>query len=331
MLKTLKNLLTTKNYFAEEPEDDNLPAIMTKEKVLVFTISFVLAFCLWFIVNLSRDFNITISMPIEIGEVPEEMTLVEGVPDHASVGVSGEGWKLISLYNNPPRIIIDVEESEVNLFDKVQQQVTAVSDVNITQVQPLGISLNLEEKVSKDVPVEVQLDIIPHDRFGVIGEPELEPAFVTISGAQSQIAEIENVRTRPVELTDVTRGREIELNIERPSSGISVEPGTIKYRFNVTEFTEGEVRIPIRLRNLPPGIAVTYNPSTVTIRYSVPIDQYSEVENTRPFIAYVDYSTIEEDTTGLVIPQIERTEDDFDIRLRSFSPRTVSYFMVVND
>jgi YbbR domain-containing protein len=331
MLNTLKNLITMKYTLAEEAEDENLPAFMTREKVLVFAISFILAFCLWFIVNLSRDFNITISMPLEIGDVPEEMALVEGVPDNASVGISGEGWKLISLYNNPPRIMINVEESDVNLYDKVQQQVSAVSDVNITQVQPMGLSLRLEEKVSKDVPVEVQLDIIPHDRFDVIGVPQLDPAFVTVSGAQSKVAEITNVRTRPVELKDVKRGKEIELNIERPSSGISVDPGIINYRFQVTEFTEGEVRIPIRLRNLPPGRAVTYNPSTVTIRYSVPIDQYSEVQNTRPFVAYLDYSTIEEDTTGLVIPQIERVEDEFDIRLRSFSPRTVSYFMVVDD
>ncbi len=331
MLNSLKNLFTAKNYFADETDDDSLPAFMTREKVLVFAISFVLAFCLWFIVNLSRDFNITISMPLEIGEVPEEMALVDGVPDYASVGVSGEGWKLISLYNNPPRIMINVEETDVNLFEKVQQQVTAVSDVNITQVQPLGFSLGLEEKVSRDVPVEVQLDIIPHDRFGVIGEPVLEPAFVTITGAQSKVAEIDHVRTRKVELRDVKSGKEIELNIEKPASGISVDPGNVKYRFNVTEFTEGEIRVPIRLRNLPPGRAVTYNPSTVTIRYSVPIDQYSEVQNTRPFVAYVDYSTIEEDTTGLVIPQIERAEDDYDVRLRSFSPRTVSYFMVVDD
>jgi YbbR domain-containing protein len=331
MLNTLKNLISMKYTLAEEAEDENLPAFMTREKVLVFAISFILAFCLWFIVNLSRDFNITISMPLEIGDVPEEMALVEGVPDNASVGISGEGWKLISLYNNPPRIMINVEESDVNLYDKVQQQVSAVSDVNITQVQPMGLSLRLEEKVSKDVPVEVRLDIIPHDRFDVIGVPQLDPAFVTVSGAQSKVAEITNVRTRPVELNDVKRGKEIELNIERPSSGISVDPGIIKYRFQVTEFTEGEVRIPIRLRNLPPGRAVTYNPSTVTIRYSVPIDQYSEVQNTRPFVAYLDYSTIEEDTTGLVIPQIERVEDEFDIRLRSFSPRTVSYFMVVDD
>jgi YbbR domain-containing protein len=331
MLNTLKNLITMKYTLAEEAEDEKLPAFMTREKVLVFAISFILAFCLWFIVNLSRDFNITISMPLEIGDVPEEMALVEGVPDNASVGISGEGWKLISLYNNPPRIMINVEESDVNLYDKVQQQVSAVSDVNITQVQPMGLSLSLEEKVSKDVPVEVRLDIIPHDRFDVIGVPQLDPAFVTVSGAQSKVAEITNVRTRPVELNDVKRGKEIELNIERPSSGISVDPGIIKYRFQVTEFTEGEVRIPIRLRNLPPGRAVTYNPSTVTIRYSVPIDQYSEVQNTRPFVAYLDYSTIEEDTTGLVIPQIERVEDEFDIRLRSFSPRTVSYFMVVDD
>lgn len=331
MLNRLKELLSAKKPFAADADDDSMATYMPREKILVFVISFILAFCLWFIVNLSRDFNITINLPLEIGNLPEEMALVGDPPDFASVGVTGEGWKLISLYNNPPRIIIDAEEAEVNLFERVQQQISVVSEVSITNVEPLAFQLDLEEKIYREVPVVAQVDINTQERFGIIGSPELEPDHVTISGAASLVNEIQEVSTRSVELADVNESRELELEVESPIPGISVEPERITYKFEITEFTEGEVRIPIRIRNLPPGSAVTYNPSTVTVIYGIPIDQYSEVQNTRPFIAYVDYNTIEEDTTGLVIPQIEKTEDDFDIRMRSFRPRTVSYFRVVND
>lgn len=331
MLKKLKELIFPAALYVEKDMKDEEAAYMTREKILVFGISFVLAFCLWFIVNLSRDFNITIELPLEIGNVPEEMALTSDPPSAASVGITGEGWKLISLYNNPPRIILDVDEENVDLFQKVQQQVSILSEVNITMVEPLNLNLSLEEKVSREVPVDVQVAINTRDRFGIVGEPVSYPDTVRISGASSIVENIESVTTRPVELEDVRQGREIDLVIENPAPGVSVIPGRISYRFEVAEFTEGEVRIPIRIRDLPPGQAVTYNPSTIVVRYGVPVDQYSEVQNTRPFTAYVDYSTIEEDTTGLVIPQVERVDDAYNVTLRSFQPRTVSYFRVVED
>jgi len=331
MLKKLKEIIFPALMYVDRNQEDEEAAYMTREKILVFGISFILAFCLWFIVNLSRDFNITIQLPLEIGNVPEEMALTSDPPTAASVGITGEGWKLISLYNNPPRIVLDVEEENVDLFQKVQQQVSILSEVNITMVDPLNLNLSLEEKVYKQVPVDVLVNINTRERFGIVGEPVTNPDTVTISGASSIVENIENVTTRALDLENVRDGREIELEIDNPAPGVSVSPQRISYIFEVAEFTEGEVRIPIQIRNLPPGGAVTYNPSTIVVRYGVPVDQYTEVQNTRPFSAYVDYSTIEDDTTGLVIPQVERVDDVYNVTLRSFQPRTVSYFRILED
>ncbi len=332
MLKKIyEGLFTNKKSISGDSSDDVEAGYMTREKILVFGISFFLAFCLWFIVNLSRDFSITIDLPVTIGNLPEEMALVDDPPALASVGVSGEGWNLIALYNNPPGITVDVEEQDVNLFEKIQQQISAISDVNVTTVQPMRLNLEMEEKASRQVPVEVIMEMQVRDRYGLVGEPVVSPDSVTITGARSRVEGIDIINTQETVLEDVSRSQELELQVETPSSAISVVPGRVTYSFEVAEFTEGEVSIPIRIRNLPPGQAVSYNPSSLTVRYGVPIDQYAEVQNTRPFEAYIDYSTIEQDTTGLLIPQVERIEDDYDVRLRSFSPRTISYFNVLNE
>ncbi|MEX2572882.1 MAG: CdaR family protein, partial [Balneolaceae bacterium] len=287
MLNRLRDLFSFVQKFDSEADEDGGEAYLPREKILVFGISFVLAFCLWFIVNLSRDFNITVELPLEVGNLPQEMALTTDPPDAAFVGVSGEGWALISLYNNPPEIQVDVNEEDVNLFEKVQNQISVLSDVNITNVDPYRLDLNLEEKIRKEVPVEAHLDIETRNRYEIIGEPDLEPQTVVISGAASRIQEIEGVDTRLVELVDVHEDLDLELEIEVPERGIAVSPDKIRYTVEVTEFTEGEARIPVRIRNLPPGQAVTYNPSTITVTYTVPIHQYSEVQDRRPFIVYV--------------------------------------------
>ena len=331
MLKRLRDFLGNSRTLDSDSDLEAGAAFLPREKALVFGLSFILAFCLWFIVNLSRDFNITVSLPLNISNIPEDMALVTSPPDHASVGVTGEGWMLISLYNNPPSIMVYADDQEeVNLFERVQRQVATVADVSITQVDPFVLNLNMEEKIYKEVPVEAFVEITTDDRHGLIGEAVIEPQTVTISGAASRIDDIERVRTKRVVLEEVKDGRELELEIESPFPGISVYPDNISYQFEVTELTEGEVRIPIRIRNLPPGQNVTYHPSTVTVRYDVPIEQYNVAQESQPFRAYIDYNTIVEDTTGMVIPQIERLDDRFNVTLRSYQPRSVSYFNVVN-
>lgn len=312
-------------------DDDGPVNYLRREKIIVFAISFILAFCLWFIVNLSRDHSITLSLPIEIGNMPDNLSLSEEIPDHASVTIAGEGWQLISLYNNPPTITVDALEQEINLYEKIQQQMMGMPEININNVQPSGITLQLEQKATRRVPVELNSSIELGDRFEMLAEPVLSPDSVTISGAASNLAVIDRVETFPVERTGVSENLELTLDLVEPAPGITINPPMVGFRLDVAEFTEGEARIPISIRNLPPGREVTYNPSIITVRYSVPIDQYSDVQEGRPFQAYVEYETIETDTTGVVIPQIEATTDEYDVRLRSFQPGTVSYFNVIQD
>lgn len=328
MLNELKRILGFKE--PGETSDDDGPAnYLKREKVIVFAISFVLAFCLWFIVNLSRDHNITVNLPIEIGNLPADMALGEEIANYVSASVSGEGWQLISIYNNPPSVTIDAMENDINLYEKVQQQMMGMPGINVTNVQPIVLRINLEEKSSKLVPVDLVTDIQLRDRYDLTGEPLLAPDSVLISGAVSKIEYIDSVQTYPFELTGVDEDLQLTLELMPPDAGVAVDPSAVQYTMSVAEFTEGEMRIPVQIRNLPPGRAITSDPSTVTVRYRVPIDQYSGVQDTRPFEAYVDYETIESDTTGIVIPQIEATTEEFDVRLRSFQPGTVSYFNII--
>ena len=330
MLERIKSFFLTGQSGSSDIESETESAYLPREKLLVFGGSVILAFCLWFIVNLSRDFSITFTLPLEVVDMAEDMALVEEPPEDVSVGISGEGWTLISLYSNPPLVRVNVEGSEINLHEVVQQQLSSISDITITQVEPTRLNLRMEEKMSREVYVEPRVEIRSRDRFGLIGEPVWEPGTVTVTGAASRVEQVDTVFTVATVLEDVNESREVELALEQPTTGLRLSPDHIDYRFQMAEFTEGEVRVPIRIRNLPPDRSVSYYPSSVTVRFEVPIDQYNDVRNARPFNAYVDYSTIEADTTGLVAPEVERSDDPYEVRLRSVQPRTVSYFTVID-
>lgn len=299
-----------------------------REKVIAFSVALFFAVCLWFIVNLSRDYNVTIEVPIVLSNLPSDETISSEIPETASVVLTGEGWSLISVYTNPPRVMVNAESNEVNLAEQLRSQVGAFSALNIVQVRPAQLTIQRERRVRKKLPVRNRINLQFSDQFGFLSDPILSPDSVTAVGAESILDELEYLFTAETEISNINESvnRVVQL---QSMSGITFEPSTVILSLEVAEFTEAEIRVPIRTRNLPSGRAVSYNPSSIIVRYDVPLHQFSEVQGVRLFNAYVDYSLIEEDDLGTIAPDVEIVDNSFNVRIRSFQPPRVSYFRIV--
>lgn len=306
-------------------------SFMRREKVIVFIGAYIMAVSLWFIVNLSGSFSINVNVPIEPGNVPENMALTEELPEFVQVGVSGDGWQLLNLYNDPPVVVINIEEREVNLFDQVRQRLSYLQGVDIAKVQPLLLSIDMEPKESKTVPVRIPSEISFQNRYGLVGSPSFSPDSITITGAESMIEEIDEwVVQDTLRLSGVRDDISVDISLNENNSVIELSETEVRFTANVSEFTEGQTTVYIRTRGLPRGQNVNYNPSSVTIRFDVPIEQFADVEKVQPYEVYVPYSKILEDSTGFVTPDIELIADQYELRLRSFQPKAVAYFTVLN-
>lgn len=304
---------------------------LRRERIVVFIGAYIMAVSLWFIVNLSGSFNITINIPVEPGNLPPDMALTEEFPEFVQANISGDGWQLLNLYNDPPLVIVNIEDREVNLFEQVRQRLSYMQDIDVAKVQPLILTMDMEPKVSKKVPVRVNTQLSFESRFGLVGDPVIQPDSITVTGAESKIREITEWEVKDtLKLSGIREDISRELNLHESVGVISLSENNIRYEADVSEFTEGEVSVYIRTRNLPRGQNVNYNPSSVTIRFDVPIEQYSAVSKIRPYEVYVPYSKIQEDSTGFVTPDIQQTAEDFELKLRSFQPKAVAYFTVLD-
>jgi YbbR domain-containing protein len=328
LINQIKDLF---NFGTKPGSDEDEVTFLRREKVIVFVGAYITAVALWFIVNLSSSYSINVNLPIEPGNVPEDMALLEELPEFVQAGVSGDGWQLLSLYNDPPTVVINIENEEVNLFDQVRQRLSYLQDIDISKVQPLMIQIEMESKISKKIPVVLNTDIDFQNRYGMIGEPVISPDSITVTGAASRIEDMREWVVR-----DTLRLKEVRNDISRvitlreDTGVIELSDTEINYVADVSEFTEGETAVYIKTRGLPRGQNVTYNPASLTITFDVPIEQYADVENLQPYEAYVSYSKILEDSTGYVTPDIELIETEYELRLRNFKPKAVAYFTVIN-
>lgn len=321
------------NFFSSrwgvDEDDDN--KLFSKHKILAFTFAMLFSLALWFIVNMGRDYNMTMTLPIQLVNLPDDIALSSEVPENAAVSISGEGWSLFNLYINPPQVTLDIEAQQVNMFEQVRQQVSSMSDVNVMQVDPMFLEIETEMRVTRNVPVRSRVNLITENQFGVLGSPRISPDSVSVTGPASRVEELEEWETVESEVDGVNSNVDITLDLASPPTGISISPSTVTFEADVAEFTESEVRIPVRTRGLPSGRAVSFSPSSILVRYHVPLDQYNEVQEIRPFVAFVDFERLQQDTTGLITPRLEKVTEEYDVRLRNFQPTRVSYYNVLPD
>jgi YbbR domain-containing protein len=318
------------DFLVQKSDEDDIAGV-GRERIIVFIVAFILAFFLWLMVNLSRDFNLNIELPIQLGAVPSDKALVEDLPETATVSVSGEGWQLINFYNNPPSIDIDVSDTEVNLHDQVQQQMNALPNVDLQKVQPLILTVELEDRISKKVPIRPNVEVSFERQYGFVDSAEIKPGNVNITGAASLLREINEWPTDSIQINNVSGDLSRAIPLQEPGELIQLSQNEVMYNAEVTQYTEGEAKVNISTRNFPQGRMVSFSPLSITVKFDIPIDEYPKVTDEELFNAFVTYSQIIEDSSGFVTPQIEQSTDDYHIKIRSFQPRRVAYFMILGD
>src|SRR5699024_8828134 len=152
----------------------------SRQKAIIMLIAVVLAFLLWLVVNLYRNYTVDMNIPIILAHVSSGRALAEELPDDVTASVSGEGWSLLSLYRGPPHILIEVSGEQVNLFEQVRRQFQASSELRIQKVDPLYVRLHLEEKASKKVPVIARIETKFATQYNFLTSPLIQPDSVTV-------------------------------------------------------------------------------------------------------------------------------------------------------
>jgi len=338
MLKSTKRLFLrlwswdrVKSWFTPTPASESRSTFTKREKVMVVGVAYLLAVGLWFMVNMDREFTYTFKLPVVLGELPEGQALLQTIPETVQVTVNGTGWNLMSLAGDLPTIVLDVRRAEVDVLAAARDLIGSADALTVVRVQPFLLNVRLDERITKRVPVESRLSIEFRNRYDQVGLTRLFPDSIDIAGAK---AILDTIRSWPTKVSDIDGVREaldLTLALQDAPYIIQLSQNQVRIEADVAEYTEGEARIPIRVRGQPRNQDVVFSPASVVVKYDVPIDEYSRSLSQVLFTAYVPYVTARGDSTGFVIPQIERTESALHIRIRSHQPRTVSYYHIVTE
>ncbi|MBU3741889.1 MAG: hypothetical protein FGM24_06335 [Candidatus Kapabacteria bacterium] len=226
--------------------------------ILVFCI--VLATLLWGYVTLTRTYEDYISVRFAV-ITPTSSALLSTVPDRVTVRIRGTGWQLLNM-----RLMANANMNALDLSTlkpddgmtyhvakaDILRAVVTTPGTQLLDVSPASLTLATGDVAVRRVPIRLRAAIACRDGFMTVGEPELEPATVSLRGSASVINKITSWPTERLVLEDQHSGTDVTVALsDSLSTLLSVSPATVRVRTDVQQIADLVVD----------GIPVEYTPS----------------------------------------------------------------------
>jgi YbbR domain-containing protein len=231
-------------------------------------LALALASLLWLTVAGEHVGERVMRVPLEFHNIPPDLEIVGDPPTSVDVRVRGSSGVISRLQAGDVVASLELRGSRPGSRLLHIEEVRAPYGVEVSQVLPATVSLELEKMASRVVPVVPELDGEPAPGF-VVGRVVADPATVRVQGPESRVRALAEATTEPVTVTgsrervkdSVTIGvidSAVRLSDPMTTATVVVEvlPAPLEREFG---------RVPVRWRNLAPGLRAQLLPSLTSV------------------------------------------------------------------
>lgn len=290
------------------------PGKLSREWI-VFLLSVVLAFLVWFLVNLSQQYSGTISVPV----VAQCNLEGYGTESSNTVLVSArcrtEGFRLVREYSRRERKVVKVKFNRNDMRRTGPGVFSVIGGAKNSYVdQFFGEDAKVEAFITdtlrfefpvenhKKVPIEVPLTVNCRSQYMQSGPFRTIPDSMTVYGPQDRLDAIERVTTGRLVLSDLDSPQHGILKVN-PIKGIRMSVDEISYELPVTRYVELAASVTVLVMNAPAGRALQVYPPTaqVYLRCAFPIVK----DPLASFRLYVDWNDFSSSLSGRCAPRVQ--------------------------
>ncbi|MEO7274408.1 MAG: CdaR family protein [Vicinamibacterales bacterium] len=233
------------------------------------TLAIALATLLWLTVAGEHVVERSMRVPLEFRNIPAQLEITGEPPPTVEVRLRGSSAVLGRLDPGEVVAVLDLTTGRPGsrLFHLRNDEVRAPFGVQVSQVLPSTVSLELEHSASRMLPVKPVILGDPAAGF-VVGRQTAEPAMVKVIGPESRVWQLTDATTEPVSIAGsrdrvrdvVTVGvANAAVRLETPTRAtviVEILPAPVERELS---------GVPVRWRNLGAGMRAQVAPSVATI------------------------------------------------------------------
>lgn len=321
---SLKQKLKDSSVSTETKDTNLLQRLLKKPRreVYVFLITLLIATSFWLLNALSKDYSITVSVPLKYVNIPGDLVVTNRPPSQLLFSIKGDGYNLL-----PVDEVDEMDSIEVDCSRMVESYMNG-QRVGIISAQPLTrqvsrlmgarilvhevsqdtILLRLDERMTKTLPVRPVVYIEVADQHIMNPQIGVTPITVELTGPAQQLNKMEAVSTQLVSASGVTGPLQGEIGLDLDWHVFEASESVVEYEIEVEQITEVELRVPIAIRNMPEGVHMNLYPSAVDVTCQLGLSKY-ELIDANDFYAWVDYEQVKEGQAHQLIVQLDRVPE----------------------
>lgn len=306
-------------------------------RVSVVLICFGIASLFWCLIALSNDYNTRISIPVTYANIPGKKVVINDLPKEISVVVKTSGFKIISFNFNKQQKPIEIDVASKMKSSSVSSGFMSLAtkaflsdfnqqlgkDVVVSGFEPDSIIFNFRDKVTKSVPVFIDLKATFARQFDTSSSPVANPAFVEVSGPPAILAGLKSIKTELVETGELKSTYKKKVALIK-NKLLTYDVSEVTVTVPVEKFTEGTVDVPVNAINVSGGFALKTFPEKVKVRYVTSLSNFNKVSPAM-FDAIVDADNLESLHPDKISIQLI-TRPAF-VRSASAEPERVDYIL----
>ncbi|MFQ3598707.1 MAG: hypothetical protein SNJ55_08750 [Chloroherpetonaceae bacterium] len=294
--------------------------------------SLFFALLIWFFVAMTKRYTAAVSLPLVIKTEGATRTVKGEYPLRIQVKLESEGWKILSLYLGQTEWAIDLSNEvqkdvlEIETLAKASQYIKPLPEgMKVLEVEPEVLELELDEKITKRVPIRLPTPPTAQSGFVVRPNVQIQPESLTVSGARSVLEQITVWKTELPTGRTVANDFQFELLLDDTLSGIVTRSvSKVKVRGTAEQLSESEFRdVPISLLKSKRPVYVTLIPSRVSVILSGAVSDLAKVR-AESLAVIIDGEKLLNDTTGFIAPTVKHPKT---LELRRTLPEKVQYIL----
>jgi len=194
-------------------------------------ISFAFALVLYSLVHGGQDARRSIVVDLE-ANLPSEHSdrvLISSIPRSVRIDVRGSNQTIDNLRANSVSVLIDLQQGAPQriTFEPKMVQLQDGLKVEIEQFEPAYIDLKWEQRITRDVPIQVSVVGTAADGFVVKGSLVAEPKSAKVRGPHSEVMVLQHIRADAFDVRGLTEGTyPRQLALEKISR-LRIEPTSV--------------------------------------------------------------------------------------------------------
>ena len=280
-----------------------------RKNIHIIIISLFFSFLLWGSISLSKDYYITVDIPVNVINFPQGYSSGTKLSDKISAKIRGKGWKLIAVNLGAESEYIisagnDTGRKYINLYNSLSENQWLASDMEVLDLSPDTLSLYIEKVREKKVKIEPDLNLGFKPGYGLATDIKIYPDSINVVGPASYLKNLNSIPTERIEISGLDT-RTIEQAILKDLPGMSYDVSNVTVNLDVQKIVDKNFdNLPVSVLDIPSDREVVLLPNRISIGVRGGINILGKL-NEDQLKAFVYYRDVVLDTLGNVAPYVE--------------------------